>query len=180
MSIFSDFKENYKIDNITEEKIKKIFPKELSDILCNYGSGDFLNGYFRFINPFEYQEVIKDTYFDAENSLPFMITAFGDVIVYKKDGYIGIIKYKEKESAIIGKKISLFIRFLVDDSFKKINFDIPLYEDAIKLYGKLQNNECFGFVPLLPLGGKKEANCLEKVNIKVHIELITELVGKIE
>ena len=54
------------------------------------------------------------------------------------------------------------------------------YEDAIKLYGKLQNNECFGFVPLLPLGGKKEANCLEKVNIKVHIELITELVGKIE
>lgn len=119
MSIFSDFKENYKFDNITEEKIKKIFPKELSDILCNYGSGDFLNGYFRFINPFEYQEVIKDTYFDAENSLPFMITAFGDVIVYKKDGYIGIIKYKEKESAIIGKKISLFIRFLEDDSFKK-------------------------------------------------------------
>ena len=33
MSIFSDFKENYKFDNITEEKIKKIFPKELSDIL---------------------------------------------------------------------------------------------------------------------------------------------------
>ena len=26
-----------------------------------------------------------------------MITAFGDVIVYKKDGYIGIIKYKEKK-----------------------------------------------------------------------------------
>lgn len=119
MSIFSDFKENYKFDNITEEKIKKIFPKELSDILCNYGSGDFLNGYFRFINPFEYQEVIKDTYFDAENSLPFMITAFGDVIVYKKDGYIGIIKYKEKESAIIGKKFHYLYVFWKMIALKK-------------------------------------------------------------
>ena len=27
MSIFSDFKENYKFDNITEEKIKKILWK---------------------------------------------------------------------------------------------------------------------------------------------------------
>lgn len=29
MSIFSDFKENYKFDNITEEKLKKYFQKNL-------------------------------------------------------------------------------------------------------------------------------------------------------
>ena len=46
-----------------------------------------------------------------------MITAFGDVIVYKKDGYIGIIKYKEKE----------------------ISFDIPLLVKASLSLPKLES-----------------------------------------
>jgi len=44
----------------------------------------------------------------------------------------------------------------------------------------LKYDECFGFVPLLPMGGKKDVDHLEKVNEKVHIELITQLLGKIE
>ena len=48
-----------------------------------------------------------------------MITAFGDVIVYKKDGYIGIIKYKEKESAIIGKKFHYLYVFWKMIALKK-------------------------------------------------------------
>lgn len=180
MSMFNDFMEESQFDEETKRKIINVFPAELSDILIKYGSGSFLNGYLRIVNPFEYHEVIADTYFDAENSVPFMTTAFGDVIVYKKDGYIGIIKYKDNDCGIIGKKIPLFLRFLEDTGFRKINFDIPLYDEAIEKYGKLKYEECFGFVPLLPMGGKKDVAHLEKVNEKVHIGLITQLLGKIE
>lgn len=180
MSIFNDFKEKNQFDEETKRKIINVFPIEFSEILIKYGSGSFFNGYLRIVNPFEYQEVIEDTYFDAENSVPFMATAFGDVIVYKKDGYIGIIKYKENDCGIIGKKISLFLRFLEDSGFRKMHFDIPLYEEAIEKYGQLKYEECFGFVPLLPMGGKKDVAYLEKVNEKVHIELITQLLGRIE
>lgn len=180
MSIFDDFKEMSKFDEETERKIIDAFPSEISDILIKYGCGSFSNGYLRLVNPFEYQEVINDTYFDAENSIPFMATAFGDIITYKKNGYIGIIKYKDNESGIIGKGIVLFFHLLEDRGFRKINFDIPLYDEAIEQYGRLKYGECFGFVPLLPMGGKKDVTHLEKVNEKVHIELITQLLGKIE
>ncbi len=180
MSVFENFKGECKFDEETISKITNFLPMEISEILKKYGCGNILNGYLRIINPFEYQEVIKDTYFDAENSVPFMATAFGDIIIYKKNGYIGIIKYKENESGIIGKKISLFLRFLEDSGFKKMYFDIPLYEEAINKYGQLEYEECFGFVPLLPMGGKKDVDHLEKVNEKVHIALITQVVGRIE
>ena len=180
MSIFNDFKQEGQFDDETKRKILGIFPKEISDILIKYGYGCFLNGYLRIVNPFDYQEVIADTYFDAENSLPFLITAFGDVIVYKKDGYIGMIKYKNNDCSIIGRKFTLFLRFLEDEGFRKMHFDISLYNEAIDKYGVLKYEECFGFTPLLPLGGKKDVNHIDKVNTKVHIELITQLIGKIE
>ena len=55
-----------------------------------------------------------------------------------------------------------------------------LYEEAINKYGQLEYEECFGFVPVLPMGGKKDVDHLEKVNEKVHIALITQVVGRIE
>lgn len=144
MSVFDDFKRTAEFDSETKIKISKVLPAELSEILCRYGCGSFLQGYLRLFHPFEYQEVIKDTYFDAEHSIPFMLTAFGDIIVYKEDGYIGMIQYQKHDSAIIGKE------------------------------------ECFGFVPLLALGGKENVEHLQKVNVKVQIELITKFIGKIE
>ena len=41
-------------------------------------------------------------------------------------------------------------------------------------------DECFGYTPLLGLGGSEKTENLEKVNPKVHIELIAQLVGRIE
>lgn len=180
MSIFDDFKRSAPFDSETKARISKVFPAELSEILCRYGCGSFLQGYLRLIHPFEYQEVIKDTYFDAEHSIPFMLTAFGDIVVYKEDGYIGMIQYQKHDSAIIGKKTSLFIRLLEEASFRKKYFDIGLYQEAVQKFGELKEEECFGFVPLLALGGKENVEHLQKVNVKVQIELITKFIGKIE
>lgn len=48
------------------------------------------------------------------------------------------------------------------------------------MYGELEFDECFGYVPLLGLGGNEDINNIDKVKIKVQIELISQLVGNIE
>ena len=58
--------------------------------------------------------------------------------------------------------------------------DKDLYEEALSRYGTLEYDECFGFVPLLPLGGGEKADNLDKVKILPHIDLITQMVGRIE
>ena len=58
-------------------------------------------------------------------------------------------------------------------------FDLPLYHEAIEKYGSLDYTQCFGFVPLLVLGGFKDVNHLDKVKMYEHIFLITQFTGSI-
>ncbi|WP_297980895.1 T6SS immunity protein Tdi1 domain-containing protein [uncultured Oscillibacter sp.] len=45
--------------------------------------------------------------------------------------------------------------------------------------GPLQFDECFGYTPLLGLGGSRKVDNLRKVKITEHIDLITESAGKV-
>ena len=56
---------------------------------------------------------------------------------------------------------------------------IKQYKAAIKKLGDLEYDECFGYVPLLALGGKESVDNLKKVKIREHIAMIYEFVGEI-
>ena len=56
-------------------------------------------------------------------------------------------------------------------------FTLEDYAQAVEKYGKLADNECFGYVPLLALGGKEDVEHLQKVKTKEHIAVITQLTG---
>ncbi len=58
-------------------------------------------------------------------------------------------------------------------------FTIKEYNEAVEKYGRLAYAECFGYVPLLALGGKESVDNLKKVKMKEHIELIYNMVGEI-
>ena len=58
-------------------------------------------------------------------------------------------------------------------------FQIPQYLEAVNKFGMLEPDECFGYVPLLGLGGREDIDNISKVKIKEHIELISQMVGKI-
>ena len=161
------------------KKYKTILPAELLEIWENYGQGDLLDGYLRVINPEEYQELLNETYFRGEFSVPIMTTAFGDIITLEKGEYIGIVKYKNGNFIIAVNGFDLFIQNLMDDYYLGKYFQIPQYEEAVKRLGKLEHDECYGYVPLLGLGGSEKVENLSKVNIREHIEIITQLTGKI-
>ncbi len=52
------------------EKYKSKVPVELIEIWENKGLGTFLNGYLKVINPDDYSELVKDSYF--RGVLPFL------------------------------------------------------------------------------------------------------------
>ncbi len=161
------------------KKYESILPGELLEIWENYGQANLLDGYLRVINPEEYQVLLTETYFRGKVSIPIMTTAFGDIITLEKGEYIGIVRYKNGNFIIAVDGFDLFIQNLTDDYFVKKYLQIPQYEEAVKRLGKLEQDECFGYVPLLGLGGSEKVENLNKVNTKVHIELITQLAGRI-
>ena len=161
------------------QKYKSILPDELTKIWEDYGLGRLLDGYLKVINPEEYQELLNETYFRGNISIPILITAFGDIVTLEEGQYIGMVKYKNGSFVILAKNFKRFMQNLVDDYFLEKYFQIPQYTEAIKKLGKLEQDECFGYVPLLGLGGSEKVDNLDKVKIREHIELISQMVGKV-
>lgn len=178
--LFKEYKFNSKADSKIINKYKYILPNELTYVWENYGFGSALDGYLKIINPEEYQSIVNMSYFRANVSIPIFVTAFGDIINWEENRYIRMIKYKNGTFKGISSGFDFFWEDVIDDCFCKEFFELDKYNKAAYKLGELEYDECFGYVPLLGLGGSEKVENLKKVKIKEHIELITQLVGKIE
>ena len=161
------------------QKYKTIVPDELTKIWEEYGFGRLVRGYLKVINPEDYQELLNETYFRGNISIPILTTAFGDIVTLEEDQYIGMVKYKNGNFVILAKSFKRFMQNLGDNYFLEKYFQIPQYTEAINKLGKLEQDECFGYAPLLGLGGSERVDNLKKVKIREHIELISQMVGKV-
>lgn len=161
------------------QKYKTIVPDELTKIWEDYGFGRLMGGYLKVIDPDDYQELLNETYYRGNISVPILTTAFGDIVTLEEGQYIGMVKYKDGNFVMLAKSFKRFMQNLGDDYFLKKYFQIPQYTEAVNKLGKLEKDECFGYVPLLGLGGGEKVDNLNKVKIREHIELISQMVGKV-
>ncbi|MGX7666332.1 T6SS immunity protein Tdi1 domain-containing protein [Flavobacterium pedocola] len=158
-----------------------MLPKEIIHFWKDYGFGTFMNGYLRIINPDDYIATLFDTYDYADREIPIAVTAFGDILCWQGEA-INFINYRFNYSEIIAAgEFDWFLNMdLTEESFLAEDLKGELYEKAKNILGELAFDECYGFVPLLALGGPEKAENLQKVNTMVHLDLITQLVGTVE
>lgn len=160
-------------------KYEAILPDELLHIWKEHSFAALLGGYLRVIDPDDYQELLAETYFRGRVSIPILSTAFGDIITFEEKQYIRIVRYKSGQFGFLTKGFQRFLSNLEDEYFTQKYFELPQYTAAVERLGTLAPDECFGYVPLLGLGGAKKIENLHKVKCREHIELISHLVGKI-
>ena len=171
-----------KKDDVPEELIKEYEDKLPSEVIAfwkEFGFGTFYDGYLKSINPNDYKELIEKSYFLGDVSIPIFATGFGDLITWQKDRYIGIVKYRYGDFDVIDDGFDFFFDELTNGELDDDELSIRQYKDAIKKLGNLEYDECFGYVPLLALGGKESVNNLKKVKIREHIAMIYEFVGEV-
>ena len=92
------------------EKYKNQVPAELVQIWREDGLGTFLDGFLKVINPDEYLELVRETYFRGDISIPIFVTGFGDIITWEENKYVGIIKYKNGSFNIMIKNFTHFLK----------------------------------------------------------------------
>lgn len=169
----------FEMDAQLIQKYESSLPAELVEIWKKYGTAHLMDGYLKIINPEEYQELVEESYFRGKISIPILVTAFGDIITVEEGQYIGMVKYKNGNFTILAKNFKRFMQNLTDDYFVEKYFQTAQYVEAVEKLGKLENDECFGYVPLLGLGGSEKIENISKVKIREHIELISQLLGKV-
>ncbi len=178
--IFNDFKLDSKVDVKIIEKYEKKLPSELLMVWNKYGFGTIMDGYIKIINPDDYVEILEMSYYASDKAIPIMVTGFGDIIVWESNKYLMMIKYKENDLECLSSTMEWFWDDLMDNEYTGDFFELIQYKKAINKLGELTFDECFGYTPLLGLGGSKKITNLDKVMIREHIEIITSLMGRIE
>ena len=70
-----------------------------------------------------------------------------------------------------------FFKSLESEKFRDEYLIWKPYPKAVENIGDLSYEECFGYTPLLGLGGAEKVENLKKVKLKEHILIITEFMG---
>ncbi|GHU61368.1 hypothetical protein FACS189418_0910 [Clostridia bacterium] len=166
-------------DSIVKEYITKV-PNELIEIWRNYGFGSVKSGYLKIINPNEWLDILVESYYVDKESIPIFVTGMGDIIVIDSKGYFMLINYRKRVIKGVGRRFKTFFMMMESESILDEQFCWNPYPDAVERYGKLEYDECFGYEPLLGLGGAEKVENLQKIKIKEHIQIITEFMGPIK
>lgn len=177
------------VDDTFLAKYADIAPKELITLWNEVGLGIFCNGLFRIVSPDDYQDFV-DTYIEDkeryfEYSLPFMTTAFGDVFVWVKDifqnrEYAIFINVRSGNWSIITSRIDLlFSLYMAEEKWLKKFFDLKVtdFSKLVDSLGLPAEDECYGYVPALALGGSKSLKNIQVVKMLPYIEIIAQMIG---
>lgn len=174
--VFSDFKLYKKVDKNIIDKYKDIVGKDVVEIWEKYGFGSTFNGYFKIINPDDYQELLEQTYIMPFDDIPVFITGMGDIITCDSMGSFTILDYRHQRIKVLWTEKEIEWDCFYESFYEKYWKWNPYFE-AVEKYGEPEYNECFGYEPLLSLGGKESIENLKKVNFEVHITIMGEIQG---
>ena len=159
-------------------------PSELLEVWAQYGFGTFCDGYLKIVNPDDYADLLADTYqltSTPAQAPPVVLfaTAMGDLLVWELD-CLGLLDYRHGTTDVVAQNFKVFFRNLSYDSYLSKNLRWEPYAAARARLGEPAFDECFGYVPLLALGGPEVAENLEKVKLREHLALIGQFTGVLE
>ncbi len=175
--VFSDFKLFEKVSRNIIDKYKDRVGENVIEIWEKYGFGSTFNGYLKIINPDDVQELLEETYIMPFDDIPVFVTGMGDIISCNSRGSFGILDYRHHRIKVIWIDKEINWDYFFDDYYQERYWKWNPYFEAVKKYGEPSYDECFGYEPLLSLGGKENVEYLKKVKYKVHISLIAEFQG---
>ncbi|RYF71437.1 MAG: DUF1851 domain-containing protein, partial [Cytophagaceae bacterium] len=149
----------------------------------SYGLGQYMDGYLKFINPKDFQEFVDEHLEDiGYQYIPVAVTAFGDLIVWKlqDEGYLEIYDFRHGVFKVMCTHDGFGLLFdddLIDESYVWGQLNATNFREAVAKLGVPAYDQCFGYVPLLALGGPERVENLQIVNLPVHMEIMAQVVG---
>ena len=174
--VFEDFKLVKEVPREIIDKYRDKLGEDVIEIWEKYGFGSTFKGYLKIVNPDDLQELLEETYPVPLEEIPVFVTGMGDIIAYDNRGNFVILDYRHQRIKVlwVRQKIKWYY---FNDEFQERYWQWNPYFEAVEKYGEPEYDECFGYEPLLSLGGDESVDFLSKVNYKINIYLISDIQG---
>lgn len=178
LKALQDFEFHSEIPAEVIAKYEGKIPGQFVEIWKDCGLGTFMQGYFKVINPDDYVEFVRESYFEKK-CIPLLITALGDIIVWERNEFIYILLYRYNDFDGIAKGCKYFFDDLEDKEFIEDCIKPKNFKEALQRLGRPAYDECYGYVPLLSLGGAEKQENLRKVKLREHLDFMYQAQGGI-
>ena len=173
------------VDDTFIAKYADLSYTELTTLWQEVGLGSYCDGMLKIINPSDYQYVLNSCYvMEYDKSfLPFMCTAFGDVFAYVKNpklnNYIVYLNVRYGTYLILPDNLVLLLnKIIFNKSTLNGWFDLENYPTIQEKLGTPDFDECFGYSPLLVMGGSENLENIEIVKALSYIDISTQTIGR--
>jgi hypothetical protein len=156
-------------------------PNDLLLFWKEYGFGNFMNGYLKVLDPSTFQPFMQNTYaVYKEPTTVFAATAFGDLLIWEGE-YIKQLNYRTGKTDNGGSSISKFFNVILSSwAHVEASMQAKQFRPAVERLGEPAFDECFAYVPALALGGSEKVENIQKVKLREHLMILSQLVGVIE
>lgn len=168
---------------IPEATIARFAPLVTPEIVALWrenGTGWFADGFFRIVDPAHAAERLEGAYPLPEGAVVVLTTALADLVVWV-GGMFYLLKWRwgMLEGLPHEGGVDDVVSWMRDPALLERWFEWQPYPEAVARLGVPGLDECFGFVPLLALGGPNSADHLEVMDLWVHVALIHQTAGNL-
>ncbi len=133
------------------------------------------DGYLKVINPDEYYDELNKVFSSYDkNIVPVFVTGMADIIAINNNKYFLYVNVRHQVCDIVGKKFELTMKRMKTEIYRETVLFWTPYKEAVEKYGSLKYEECFGYEPLLSLGGNESVENMKKLNFRIHLDIISQ------
>lgn len=157
----------------TLARYRNLIPAALMDFWEQTAWCSFGNGFFWINDPAELEDALTE-WLDTGPGLVITRTAFGHLFVWLT-GAVFLLNIHTGDLRQITNDVEIFFNTVLCDATVLQGLDKDLYDEAVVRLGKPNPDECFAFVPVLPLGGAHVAGNLQRVKLREHLLLLSQV-----
>lgn len=167
---------------ITDETIAEFAGQvaaEVVELWRDQGAG-FVgdDGYFRVVDPSRAATMLEGVLGLPTGATVLFTTALGDVVFHAGGLYFVVKSRFGVIDLIEGRSFDELVALVEDPSQRDLAWEWQPYPAARDRDGAPEFEQCFGFVPLLALGGPNDAAHLQPGGLYEHLSIITQLAGQ--
>jgi hypothetical protein len=142
------------------------------------GTGWLADGFFRIVDPAYAEKMLEGVYPFPRPAVVLFTTALADLVVWN-NGAFYLVKWRWGILDVLPREgdITQVLEWMRDPVLRQDYFEWEPYLEAARRDGVPGLDDCFGFVPLLALGGPNTADHLERMQLWVHIAIILQFAG---
>ena len=168
------------------ERYRGKLPDQLLAYWEEHGWCGYADGLFWTVNPQEYEPALEawigDTLFMKQDAYHVVArSAFGDLYMWgEKTGSSLEVSATgsfciPRTSRFVGERMDFGVRVFFGGISREENDFEGMFSSALKKLGRLKQDEMYGFVPALALGGPATLDHLQKVKAVEHLVLLAQL-----